>query len=112
VRDYPAAARGTEAVETLICSVEELVARLPAAADSEMGRLRARATNALAEAKVAVAVDVARASKQTVPVVTAYLDDWARKWPRTALAAAAMLGLALGLSFSRSGRSRPRRPSR
>jgi len=109
VRDYPTAPRGTEAIETLICSVEELIRRLPAAADSEMGRLRARATNALAAAKVAVAVNVARATEGTVPVATAY--DWVRKWPRTAVTAAAMLGLTLGLSASRSLCGHPRRAS-
>ena len=109
VRDYPTAPRGTEAVETLISSVEELIFRLPAAADSEIGRLRARATNALAAAKVAVAVNVARASERAVPVANAY--NWARKSPWSALAAAAMLGLALGFSASRSVHGRPRRAS-
>jgi hypothetical protein len=39
--DYPTEPRATEAIDTLIYSVEELLWRLPAAADSEMGR-RAR----------------------------------------------------------------------
>lgn len=98
VLDYPTAPRSTEAVETLIYSVEELICRLPTAADSELSRARARATSALAAAKAAVAERIARtAQEKAYPVATAYLDACIRERPRTALALAAMLGLAIGL---------------
>jgi hypothetical protein len=61
--DYPTEPRATEAIDTLIYSVEELLWRLPAAADSEMGRLRDQATNALAAARSAIAGNVARARR-------------------------------------------------
>ncbi len=109
--DYPTAPRATEALETLICSVEELLSRLPAAADSEMSRLRAKAANALAAAKAAVAGTVARVSGQPEPLAATSLDACVREWPRTAIAVAALLGLAFGLSPGRLAqrlrRSRP-----
>jgi ElaB/YqjD/DUF883 family membrane-anchored ribosome-binding protein len=77
-----------ETVETLICSVERLLGHLPAAADSEMSRLRVQAKNALAAAKAAVASDVPRV----------------REWPGTALAVAAILGLAIGACTGRAVR--------
>jgi ElaB/YqjD/DUF883 family membrane-anchored ribosome-binding protein len=100
VRDYPTAPRGTEAVETLICSVEELLHGLTMAADSDLGRLRARATNALAAAKAAVAVNIIPASAENDPVAAGHLDGWIRRWPTTAVAGAAMLGVAIGLAVS------------
>jgi ElaB/YqjD/DUF883 family membrane-anchored ribosome-binding protein len=110
VFDYPTAPRSTEAVETLICSVEELLRRIPAAADSELSRVRARATNALAAAKAAVADRVARtAEKKTDPVAIAYLDACIRERPSIALAVAAMIGVAIGLWADRSAHSHQRR---
>ena len=92
VLDYPTAPRGTEAVETLICSVEELLHELRTAADSDLDRLRARATSALAAAKAAVAVNVTPAFAQTNPAAaTGNLDGWVRKWPTAALAGDAPL---------------------
>jgi ElaB/YqjD/DUF883 family membrane-anchored ribosome-binding protein len=99
--DYPTAPRGTEALETLIGSVEELLHGLRTAADSDLGRLRARATNALAAAKVAVALNLTPAAAENDPVAAAHLDGWIRRWPTVAVASAAMLGIAIGLSVSR-----------
>lgn len=111
--DYPTAPRSTEAVETLICSVEELLWRVPAAADSELSRVRARATSALAAAKVAVANRVARIAEETTrPGATAYLDACVRERPGIALALAAMLGLAIGLWAERSAHGHQRRSRR
>ena len=100
--DYPTAPRSLEAVETLISSVEELLSRVPAT-DSQMGRLRAQATNALAAAKSALASNVTEHSAQPRFAERAYFDAWVREWPRTALALAATLGLALGLVAARGG---------
>jgi ElaB/YqjD/DUF883 family membrane-anchored ribosome-binding protein len=108
VLDYPTAPRALEAVQTLISSVEALLSRLPAA-DSQLGRLRAQATNALAAAKSAVAVagNAANESLQPAPARTASLEAYVRKWPRTSVAMAATLGLALGLTAVRyAGRRR------
>ena len=58
------------------------------AADSEMSRLRVQAKNALAAAKAAVASDAPRV----------------REWPGTALAVAAILGLAIGVCTGRTVR--------
>ena len=98
VLDYPTAPRALEAVETLISSVEALLGRLPAI-DSQLGRLRTQATNALAAAKSAVAVagNAANDSGQAGTPGRAYLDAYLRKWPRTSVAIAATLGLAVGL---------------
>ncbi len=95
--DYPTAPRATEAVETLICSVEEFLSRLPVAADSELSRLRAKATSALTAAKAAVAGTVAPVSEQADPFAATSLAACVREWPGTAIAVAALLGLALGL---------------
>ena len=111
MRDYPTAPRGMEALETLICSVEELLRGLPRAADSELGRLRAQAANALAAAKAMVAVSVKPASAETDSAATAHLDGWVRKWPTAAIVGAAMLGVAIGLSASWSVHRRTRRSS-
>ena len=99
VLDYPTLPRGTEAVETLIGSVEELLHGLRTAADSDLGRLRTRATNALAAAKVAVALNLTPAAADNDPVAAGHLDGWIRSWPTAAGAAA--LGIAIGLSVSR-----------
>jgi len=107
VLDYPTTPRGTEAVETLICSIEELLRRLPQVADSEMSRLRAQAANALAAAKAAVAGNRARAAEETDRAPRSPLDASVREWPRATLAVAALLGLAVGVWtgwVSRSGR--------
>ncbi len=112
VRDYPTDPRGTEAVETLISSIEELLCRIPAAADSEMGRMRARAINALTVAKAAVAENAARAGQASAPRATSYFDAWVSAWPRSTLAAAGALGLVIGICSSRLIPSRPRRSSR
>ena len=111
MRDYPTAPRGMEAIETLICSVEELLRELPTAADSELSRLWARAGNALAAAKATLAVSVKPASAETVSAATAHLDGWVRKWPTAAIAGAAILGVAIGLSAT-SVQRRPRRSSK
>lgn len=109
VLDYPTEPRATEALETLISSMEELLYRLPTASDSEMGRLRVRATNALAAAKAAAAANLARAAVDTEPVRTGYLVLRVREWPKTALAVAAMLGLFIGLWGGQFAQRRPRR---
>ncbi|MGN6454346.1 MAG: hypothetical protein ACTHL7_14930 [Steroidobacteraceae bacterium] len=110
VLEYPTAPRGTEAVETLIGSVEELLHGLRTAADSDLGRLRARATDALAAAKVAVALNLTPVAAENDPVAAGHLDGWIRRWPTAAVAGAALLGIALGRSVSgvhrRSRRSR------
>ncbi len=95
VLDYPTAPRGLEAVETLISSVEELVCRLPTT-DSQIGRLRTQATNALAAAKVAVASHSIGQPEESETSAGTDLDAWVRKWPRTAVAVAVTLGLAVG----------------
>ena len=100
VLDYPTAPRALEAVETLISSVEALLSRLPAA-DSQLGRLRARATNALAEAKSVVALAGNAANESLQPPRAVSLQAYVRKWPRTSVAMAATLGLALGLTAVR-----------
>jgi ElaB/YqjD/DUF883 family membrane-anchored ribosome-binding protein len=108
VLDYPTTPRALEAVETLISSVEALLGQLPAA-DSQLGRLRAQATNALAAAKSAVALagSAANESGQPEPPRPASLDAYVRKWPRTSVAMATTLGLALGLVAVRyAGRRR------
>jgi len=106
--DYPVAPQGMEAVETLIWSVPELRARLPAAAaDSEMSRMRIRVTNSLAAAKATVAGNVARVTERTDSLAT--VDARVRECPRIALALAALLGLAAGLSVNRSDHRRQRR---
>jgi ElaB/YqjD/DUF883 family membrane-anchored ribosome-binding protein len=108
VLDYPTAPRALEAVETLISSVEALLGRLPAA-DSQLGRLRTQATNALAAAKSAVAVagNAANESLQGAPERAASLEGYVRQWPRVSVAMAATLGLALGLMAVRyAGRIR------
>jgi ElaB/YqjD/DUF883 family membrane-anchored ribosome-binding protein len=105
VLDYPTAPRSLEAVETLISSVEELLCRLPAT-DSQMGRLRAQATNALAAAKSALAANMTEDSAQPLSAERAYFDACVREWPRTALALAATLGLALGLVAARRSQAR------
>jgi ElaB/YqjD/DUF883 family membrane-anchored ribosome-binding protein len=102
VLDYPTAPRSLEAVETLISSVEELLGRLPAT-DSQIGRLRAQAMNALAAAKSALASNMTAESTEPRSAERAYFDAWVREWPRTALALAATLGLALGLGAARGG---------
>jgi ElaB/YqjD/DUF883 family membrane-anchored ribosome-binding protein len=94
----------------VIYRVEELLWRLPAAADSEMGRLRDQATNALAAARSAIAGNVARA--ETDLLAAADLDAHVREWPRTALGAAVMFGLAIGLWSGRPGHRRRRRSRR
>jgi ElaB/YqjD/DUF883 family membrane-anchored ribosome-binding protein len=109
VLDYPTAPRSTETVEALICSVESLLGRLPAATDSEMSRLRVQAKNALAAAKAAVASDAARLSGKIGPLPAAYLDARVREWPGTALALTAIVGLALGFWTGRTAYRRPRR---
>ena len=109
VLDYPTAPRSTETVETLIYSVERLLGQFPAAADSEMSRLRVQAKNALAAAKAAVARDEARLSGKIAPPPAAYLRARIREWPGTALAVAAILGIAVGVCTGRAARSRPRR---
>src|SRR5215469_1849400 len=110
VLDYPTARRSTEAVETLISSVEELLWQFPAAADSELSRARARAISALAAAKAAVAERIARiAEEKDDRAAAAYLDACVRERPRTALAVAAVLGLAIGLWVDRSARWHQRR---
>ena len=108
VLDYPTAPRTFEAVETLISSVEALLGRLPAA-DSQLGRLRAQAANALAAAKSAVAVagNAANESLQGAPKRAGSLEGHVRQWPRVSVAMAATLGLALGLIAVRyAGRTR------
>jgi ElaB/YqjD/DUF883 family membrane-anchored ribosome-binding protein len=100
VLDYPTAPRAFEAVETLISSVEALLSRLPAA-DSQVGRLRAQATNALAAAKCAVAAEGNAANESLQPQRPVSLQAYVRKWPRTSVAMAATLGLALGLTAVR-----------
>jgi ElaB/YqjD/DUF883 family membrane-anchored ribosome-binding protein len=108
VLDYPTAPRALEAVETLISSVEALLGRLPAA-DSQLGRLRSQAANALAAAKSAVTVagNAANESLQRALPRTASLQAYVGKWPRASVAMAATLGLALGLMAVRyTGRTR------
>jgi len=89
-----------ETVNILICSVERLLGRLPTAADSEMGRLRVQAKDALAAAKAAVASDAARISEKIGPLPAAYLHARINEWG-TALAVAAMVGLAVGVWTAR-----------
>jgi len=96
-----------ETVETLICSVERLLGRLPTAADSEMGRLRVQAKDALAAAKAAVASDVARVAEKIGPLPAAYLHARINEWG-TALAVATMVGLAVGVCTTRIAHRRPR----
>jgi ElaB/YqjD/DUF883 family membrane-anchored ribosome-binding protein len=96
VLDYPTAPRGLEAVETLISSVEELVCRLPTT-DSQIGRLRTQATNALAAAKVALAGNITGQPDEPETGAGSDLDAWVRKWPRAAVAVAVTLGLAIGV---------------
>jgi ElaB/YqjD/DUF883 family membrane-anchored ribosome-binding protein len=100
VLDYPTTPRALEAVETLISSVEALLSRLPAA-DSQLGRLRVGATNALAAAKSAVAAAGNAANESLQPPPTVSLEAYVRKWPRTSVAMAATFGLALGLTAVR-----------
>jgi ElaB/YqjD/DUF883 family membrane-anchored ribosome-binding protein len=109
VLDYPTAPRSTETIETLIYSVERLLGQFAAGADSEMSRLRVQANNALAAAKAAVARDEARLSGKIAPLPAAYLPARIRELPGTALAVAAILGIAVGVCTGRAARSRPRR---
>jgi len=104
VLDYPTEPRATETIETLVYSIEELLRRLPAAADSEMRRLRDQAANALAAAKVAVDRQAARAAQPTHLLPTTSLNAYAWESPRTALGAAALLGLAIGFWSGRTRR--------
>ncbi len=112
VLDYPTDPRATEAVETLISSVEELLCRFPAAGDSEMGRVRSRAIGALTVVKAVVAENFAKAGDAGTRAPRSYLEARVGAWPRTALATAGALGLVLGLCSSRWASRRPRRPSR
>jgi ElaB/YqjD/DUF883 family membrane-anchored ribosome-binding protein len=96
-----------ESVEILICSVERLLGRLPAAADSELGRLRAQAKDALAAAKAAVASDAARVTGKIGPLPAASTYPRVNDWQ--VLAVAAMVGLAIGVWAGRIAHRRARR---
>jgi hypothetical protein len=96
ILDYPTEPRATEAIETLICAVEELLWRIPGVADSEIGRLRAQVTSALPAARDAIARN-AEPKVQSDPFFTPYLDACTRDWAGLFLGAAMMFGLAVGL---------------
>ncbi len=100
VRDYPTDPRATEAVETLISSVEELLCRFPAARDSEMGRVRSRTINALTVAKAVVAENFPIEGPAGRPPARSELEAWIVARPRAALAVAGALGLVIGFCSS------------
>ena len=106
VLDYPTEPRATEAIETLIYSIEELLWRLPGTADSEMQRLRDQAANALAAARAAVCGQVTQTAQPTPSLGTAYLNAYVRESPAMALGAAAVVGLAIGFWSGRFARCR------
>ena len=106
VLDYPTEPRATEAIETLIYSIGELLRRLPAAADSEMKRLRDQAANALDAAKAAIAAEAVRAAQPAHPLARGYFSASVVKSPRMALGGAVVLGLAIGFWSGRITRGR------
>ena len=105
VLDYPAARAATEDVQVLFSVVDRLVREIDAAADSELGKLRAEARNALAAAKAAEAADATEmreATGEPNPRAAWPLYLYVRDRPWVALGLSAACGLAIGLWAARS----------
>jgi ElaB/YqjD/DUF883 family membrane-anchored ribosome-binding protein len=104
VLDYPTTPAATEDLQILISTIEDLLVRLHAAADSEVGRLRVRTANAVVRVKAAVARDgipltqrrpIAKEGRMNVRV---YMHE--RPW--VTLGLMALLVLSIGLYAGRS----------
>lgn len=105
VLDYPAARTASEDVRVLIAIVDRLLRQIDAAADSELGKLRAQARNALAAATAAVAADATEmrgAMGELAQRAVRQRHLYVRDRPLPALGLSALCGLAIGLWAGRS----------
>lgn len=105
VPDYPAARAAAEDVKVLISVVDRLLRQIHAATDSELGKLRAEAGNALAAAKAAVTADATEMREATGAFNqrAAWQSHlYIRNQPLVALGLSVGCGLAIGLWVARS----------
>jgi len=117
VLDYPTPRATMEEVQTLIAMVDELLRRVDAAADSDLGRLRCRTERALAAASAAVNRRAAAQvrgehGERDVREVGASASAYLRERPWAAFGVAALFVLVIGLWAGRSAAEWGRRSSR
>jgi len=104
VLDYPTPPTATEDIQALLATVDALLQSINAAADSELGRLRAETRNALVAAQAAVASYAAqvRAMDGSTRNGRALLDGYLRARPLAAVGLTACFVVAVGLLARRS----------
>ena len=114
VLDYPTPRATMEEVQTLIAMVDELLRRVDAAADSDLGRLRSRTQRALAAASAAVNRRAAAQvrGERDVREGGASASAYLRERPWAAFGVAALFVLVIGLWAGRSAMEWGRRSSR
>ena len=102
VLDYPTTPVATEELQILIATVEHLLLRVHAAADSELGRMRARTANALARAKVSAARYAAQMREEGTTAKEGGRNVEVRERAWIAAGFTALLALSIGLYAGRS----------
>ena len=104
VLDYPTSPVATEDVQVLISTVDELLRRIDATADSELGRLGSQTRSALAAARMSVAANAAKVREEMGGLAKdggAYVD-YVREQRLVTLGTTALFALAIGLWVGRS----------
>lgn len=96
VLDYPTAPAAAEELQTLFNAIETLLPRIDATADSEVGRLRAKAERAIAAARASLASHAIRGHGE------ARIKRYGRERPWTTVGLTALVALSIGLYAGRS----------
>ena len=104
VLDYPTSPVTTEDVQVLMSTVDELLRRIDATADSELGRLGSQTRSALAAARMTMAANAAevREEKSKLAKDGGAHVDYVREQPLVTLGITALFALTIGLWVGRS----------
>ena len=104
VLDYPTTAVPTEDLQVLMSTVDELLRRINAAADSELGRLGSQTRGALAAARMTVAANAAKVREEMGEFAKdgGACVEYVRERPAVTLGLTALFALAIGLWVGRS----------